>query len=155
MIVVVLECYRGIFCEKMLYLASIDVNFCIKMIEKAQIWQFCHVLTYGWPKYHLLMFLMVVYIDGCSFGVLKRNILWKNALFGVNWRQFVYKNDRKSANLKIFACFDLWMAKIPSLEWFLRWSILMVLVLEWLRGLFCDLMLANWRQFEYEIIEKA
>ena len=79
--------------KKMLYLASIDVNLCIKMIEKAQIWQFLHVLTYEWPKYHLLMF------------------LW--------------------------------------------WFILMVLVLEWLRGLLCDLMLANWCQFEYKMIKKA
>ena len=31
------------------------------------------------------MVFMVVYINGCSFRVSQGNILWLNALFGVNW----------------------------------------------------------------------
>ena len=39
---------------------------------------------------------MVFIIDGCSFRVSQRNILWLNALFGANWRQFEYKMIQKA-----------------------------------------------------------
>ena len=44
------------------------------MIEKAQICQFLHVSTCGWPKYHLFRFTIVVYIDFDAIDCVSKKI---------------------------------------------------------------------------------
>ena len=90
----------------MLYLASINVNLSIKWLKNSKFNNLCIFLLMDGQN--TISWCMVVYIDGCSLRVSQRNILWLNAVCGVNWRQFEFKwlNKRTFVNFCMFWLVD-------------------------------------------------
>ena len=85
------SCILYKFEKKNRFNARLDVNWRQHLVQndrKSGNSQFWHVLSYGWPKYHFLMFFYDVLTDLCVFRVSRPNIFGLDALFGLDWRHF-------------------------------------------------------------------
>ena len=81
---VISECHKIILFNLTPYLASIDVNFSVKLLKKCKIVNFDIFRYIDDHKCHFLIVFMVRYIDVCGFRMSQNNILEFYALFNVN-----------------------------------------------------------------------